>query len=77
MIRQTQEEMKKIALLHDDKQIVATRNGKRWVVDLVIQNYATVRMKSARQQSREFASIESLMKACDGMADKLVINLNK
>ena len=77
MIRQTQEDMKSIALLHDDKQIVATHNGKKWVADLVIPNYAIIRMRSDRKQSREFANIESLMKACEGMADKLVINLNK
>ncbi len=77
MIRQTEEEMKAIAAMHENKHIVAVSMGSKWVVDLVIPNYATIRMRSARKQSREFGNIASLIKACGGMADKLVINLNK
>ena len=77
MIRQTEDEMRSISKSHNDCIILATKDGPKWIADLVIPNYATIRMRSARLKCRKFGNIDSLMKACEGMAGKIEINLDK
>lgn len=76
MIRQTEDEMRAISQSHDNCVIQATKDNSKWIAELVIPNYATIRMRSARQQCRKFGNIESLMKACSGMADTIHIKLS-
>jgi hypothetical protein len=75
MIRQTEDEMRAISKNHDNCVIQAIKDDSKWIADLVIPNYATIRMRSARLNCRKFGNIDSLIKACDGMASKIEINI--
>ena len=75
MIRQTEDEIRSISSEYDDCEIIATRIGSKWIVDLLITDYVIIRMRSVRNKDRLFGSLDAVIKACDGMADKLIINI--
>lgn len=69
MIRQEERELTAIANDHPESVIKATEQRGKWVIDLVIPDYATIRLKSQREQSRRFGSLEAVLKVANSICN--------